>query len=35
MAPAWHASIGDFVPRSQIAPAVMANAVGFNLARSL
>jgi MFS family permease len=35
MAPAWQASIGDIVPRSQIAPAVMANAVGFNLARSL
>jgi MFS family permease len=34
-APAWQASIGDQVPRSQIAPAVMANAVGFNLARSL
>jgi predicted MFS family arabinose efflux permease len=35
LAPAWQASIGDIVPRSQIAPAVMANAVGFNLARSL
>ncbi len=35
LAPAWQASIGDLVPRSQIAPAVMANAVGFNLARSL
>jgi len=34
-APAWQASIGDQVPRSQIAPAVMANAVGFNLARSV
>jgi MFS family permease len=34
-APAWQASIGDQVPRAQIAPAVMANAVGFNLARSL
>jgi len=34
-APAWQASIGDQVPRVQIAPAVMANAVGFNLARSL
>jgi MFS family permease len=34
-APAWQASIGDQVPREQIAPAVMANAVGFNLARSL
>lgn len=34
-APAWQASIGDLVPREQIAPAVMANAVGFNVARSL
>jgi len=34
-APAWQASIGDQVPRVQIPPAVMANAVGFNLARSL
>jgi MFS family permease len=33
--PAWQASIGDQVPRTQIAPAVMANAVGFNIARSL
>jgi len=34
-APAWQASIGDQVPRSLIAPAVMANALGFNVARSL
>jgi MFS family permease len=34
-APAWQASIGDQVPRAEIPPAVMANAVGFNLARSL
>ncbi len=34
-APAWQASIGDQVPREQIAPAVMANAVGFNVARSV
>ncbi|HEX6571729.1 MAG TPA: MFS transporter, partial [Steroidobacteraceae bacterium] len=34
-APAWQASIGDQVPRTLIAPAVMANAVGFNLARSV
>jgi MFS family permease len=33
-APAWQSSIGDMVPREQIAPAVMANAVGFNVARS-
>jgi MFS family permease len=34
-APAWQASIGDQVPRAQIAPAIMANAVGFNMARSV
>ena len=34
-APAWQASIGDQVPRTLIAPAIMANAVGFNLARSV
>ena len=34
-APAWQASIGEQVPRPLIAPAVMANAVGFNLARSV
>lgn len=35
LAPAWQASIGDLVPREQIPPAVMANAIGFNVARSL
>ncbi|MGI9245304.1 MAG: MFS transporter, partial [Steroidobacteraceae bacterium] len=34
-APAWQASIGDQVPRALIPQAVMANAVGFNLARSI
>jgi MFS family permease len=34
-APAWQASIGDQVPRELIPSAVAANAVGFNLARSL
>jgi MFS family permease len=34
-APAWQAAIGDQVPREQIAPAIMANAVGFNVARSV
>ncbi len=34
-APAWQSSIGDEVPRAQIPSAVMANAVGFNLARSV
>jgi len=33
--PAWQASIGEQVPRAQIAPAVMANALGFNIARSI
>jgi predicted MFS family arabinose efflux permease len=34
-APAWQASIGDQVPREEIPPAVMANSVGFNMARSV
>lgn len=34
-APAWQSSIGDQVPRQQIPSAVMANALGFNLARSV
>jgi MFS family permease len=34
-APAWQASIGDQVPRTLIPAAVTANAVGFNMARSL
>jgi MFS family permease/quinol monooxygenase YgiN len=34
-APAWQASIGEQVPRALIPSAVMANAVGFNLARSV
>lgn len=34
-APAWQAAIADQVPRNQLAAAVMANALGFNLARSL
>jgi len=34
-APAWQASIGDQVPRELIPSAVMANAVGFNMARSV
>jgi MFS family permease len=33
--PAWQASIGDQVPRTLIPSAVAANAVGFNMARSL
>ncbi len=34
-APAWQASIGEQVPRTQIPSAIMANAMGFNLARSI
>lgn len=34
-APAWQASIGEQVPREVIPAAVMANAMGFNLARSI
>ena len=34
-APAWQASIGEQVPREIIPAAVMANAMGFNLARSI
>lgn len=34
-APAWQSSIADQVPRQVIPSAVMANAVGFNLARSV
>ena len=34
-APAWQSSIGDQVPRAQVPAAIMANAMGFNLARSV
>jgi len=34
-APAWQASIAEQVPREVIPAAVMANAMGFNLARSI
>ena len=34
-APAWQASVGDMVPRSQLAHAVALNSMGFNIARSL
>lgn len=34
-APAWQASIGEQVPREVIPAAVMANAMSFNLARSV
>ena len=34
-APAWQASIGEQVPREQVPSAIMANAFGFNIARSV
>ncbi|MBM4191554.1 MAG: MFS transporter [Gammaproteobacteria bacterium] len=34
-APAWQASIAEQVPRETIPAAIMANAMGFNLARSI
>jgi MFS family permease len=34
-APAWQASVGDMVPRGQLAHAVALNSMGFNIARSL
>src|SRR5262245_29066742 len=34
-APAWQASVGDMVPRAQLAHAVSLNSMGFNIARSL
>jgi len=32
--PAWQASVGDMVPRSELPGAVSLNAMGFNIARS-
>lgn len=32
--PAWQASVGDMVPRSELPGAVALNSMGFNLARS-
>jgi MFS family permease len=34
-APAWQASVGDMVPRSELPGAVALNGMGFNLARSV
>jgi len=34
-APAWQASVGDMVPRPQLAHAVALNSMGFNIARSV
>jgi len=33
--PAWQASVGDIVPRAQLAGAVALNSMGFNIARSV
>jgi len=33
--PAWQASVGDMVPRKDLAGAVTLNSMGFNLARSV
>lgn len=33
--PAWQASVGEMVPRSQLPSAVALNSMGFNLARSV
>jgi MFS family permease len=34
-APTWQASVGDMVPRSQLAGAIALNSMGFNIARSV
>ena len=34
-APAWQASVGDMVPRTELAGAVAFNSMGFNIARSV
>ncbi|TFI58643.1 MFS transporter [Sphingomonas parva] len=33
--PAWQASVGDMVPRSDLSAAVALNSMGFNIARSV
>jgi MFS family permease len=33
--PAWQASVGDLVPRSDLASAIVLNSVGFNITRSV
>ena len=33
--PAWQASVGDMVPREDLAGAVTINSMGFNMARSV
>jgi MFS family permease len=34
-APAWQASVGDMVPRTELPAAVALNSMGFNMARSV
>ncbi|MEO7775165.1 MAG: MFS transporter [Steroidobacteraceae bacterium] len=34
-APAWQASVGDLVPRTELPGAIALNSVGFNIARSV
>jgi predicted MFS family arabinose efflux permease len=34
-APAWHASVGDLVPRKELPGAIALNSLGFNIARSV
>lgn len=34
-APAWQASVGDMVPRAELAGAVALNSMGFNIARTV
>ncbi|MEZ5565354.1 MAG: MFS transporter [Gammaproteobacteria bacterium] len=34
-APAWQASVGDMVPRTELAGAITLNSLGFNIARSV
>lgn len=33
--PTWQASVGDLVPRDELATAIAVNSVGFNIARSI
>ena len=35
IAPAWQASVGDMLPRTEVPSAVLLNSMGFNIARSV
>ena len=35
IAPAWQASVGDMLPRTEVPGAVLLNSMGFNIARSV